>query len=85
MFSSHGSGFDLLEGVDIDFLKIMILFFALQALEFASPRNDLTVNMLGALLNEGVDIKQGILGIENLFNPGAKFRPDLLGKFKIRA
>ena len=84
VFSPHGSRFDLLEGVDVDFLKIMGFFFVFQRLKLTSPCDDLAVNMLRTLFYGGLNGKQRVFGTENLFDPGAEFRPCFLGQVETR-
>ena len=41
--------------------------------------------MPGVLLGGGIEGKEGLLGIEDLFDPGAKLRPGFLGEVEIRS
>ena len=85
VFGTHGSGFDLLERVDVNFLEILGLVIPIgQRLELAAAGNDLALNVLGAFFDGGIDRKQGLLGIEDLCNPGAEFRPSFGMNVKIR-
>ncbi len=86
MFGTDASRFDLLEGVDIDFLEVLI-FLAPAALfvEFAPAGDDLGVNGLGALFDGGIYGKEGFLGVEDLFDPGAEFRPGFAGEVETGA
>jgi len=85
VFGTHGSGFDLLERVDVNFLEILGLFIPIgQRLELAAAGNDLTVNVLGAFFDGGIDRKQGLFGTEDLCNPGAEFRLGFRGEVEIR-
>jgi len=84
MFGANGSGFDLLQGENVHFL-VMRGFLVARCLEFASAGDDLAVNVLSFFLDGGVDGKQGVFGIEDLFDPGAEFRPGFGGEVEIRA
>ena len=41
--------------------------------------------MLGAFIDGRTGLEDRLLGIENLFDPDAEFRPKILGEVKIRA
>ena len=84
VFGTNRSGFDLLEAVDI-YLLIMRGSLLVRCLEFASAGDDLAVNVLGYFLQGGIAGKQGLFGIEDLFDPGAEFRPGFGGEVEVRA
>ena len=84
VFGTHGFGFYLLETVDIHLLITRNLL-VVRCLEFTSAGDDLVVNVLGFFLKSGVAGKQGVFGIEELFDSGAEFRPDFSGEVEVRA
>ena|GEM_PF-3748198 len=53
-------------------------------MDFAPAGDDLGVKVLGTPLNGGIDGEERLLGIEDLFDAGAEFRPCLPGEIEIR-
>jgi hypothetical protein len=47
--------------------------------------DDLRVKVLGVFLDSGVGGEDRLLGIEDLFDPDAEFRPKVFGEIEIRA
>ena len=76
----------MLKRVDVNFLKMPgLLILVVVLLKFSSSGNNLAVYVLGVLLDGGIDLKEGLLGIEDLFNSGAEFRPNFFGEIEIGA
>jgi len=87
VFSPHGPGFDLLDGIDIHFLEVMAwrgAVLIVKGFDFASSSDDLGIDMLRAFFDRRIDRKECLFGVEDLLDAGAEFRPDTAGEVEIR-